>query len=152
MLTACQSDPTTPDAYEEMPIAGVLPHYTVPAYQYWDEVGQLGHTTFIFNNAEDVTATLGADIAETSPEYLTVDYSRYSLLVQYHVMTQQIEDRRYYFYRRSDIADTYQLTLAYTHGDNLTHSEILVDRVAVTVAKLPANAHVQWAETIYEPK
>lgn len=156
MLTGCSSDdnPEPPADAESLAVAETLPHYTVPAYESWSEVDRLGYRTLVINSLDELHELFtDSTLAEESPEYLDVDYDRYTLLVQYHVLKQKIESRRYYYYRLQPLnSNVYRLCTGYVHGDLLTDGEILVDRIAVVVDKLPDSARVQWAESIIEPK
>lgn len=152
-LAACTSDnPATPDNAERLAVAGVLEPVARAYYEYWPQALERANVSYVINSPEQLHDVFDDATLAESPDYAAVDFSRYTLIVQYHVLTAEIKNRRYLWYRY-DNADIYgyELCMGYIHGDNLTHGAITVDRVAVIVDKLPADTHVRWAESIIEP-
>ncbi len=145
-------DPAQPDNTDKVKIVETLEPFSQAFWETWPEADD-NRSTYVINSLDQLYAELGAGVGEESPQYLTVDYDRYTLLVQYHIMTSQIESRRYYFYRYKGNKDyIWQLCVGYVHRDHLVDGEIIVDRIAVVVDKLPDTARVQWAESIIEPR
>lgn len=153
LTTACiDDDPSQPDNAEKLRIVEALEPFSFACYQTWPEVDD-NRGTRVINSLDQLYDEFGGDVGEESPQYLDVDYDRHTLLVQYHIMTSEIESRRYYFYHyKGRDANLWQLCVGYVHRDHLVDGEIIVDRIAVVVDKLPDTAKVQWAESIIEPR
>lgn len=152
-LAGCTGDnPATPDNAERLAVAGTLEPVARAYYEYWPQALERANVSYVINSPEQLHDVFDDGTLAESPDYAAVDFGRYTLIVQYHVLTAEIKGRRYLWYRH-DNADiySYELCMGYVRGDNLTHGAITVDRVAVIVDKLPADAHVRWAESIIEP-
>lgn len=105
---------------------------------------ELVNKVFVYNSKEDVKNNFTEAFLNKFPDYLHIDFTKYSLLVKTSIVDYEILNKKISFYLKNrDTQNIYHYQIDYYVGEQCADNEYFIERSAIVVDKIMGNNIVE---------
>ena len=109
---------------------------------------ELVNKVFIYNSKKEVENNLTETFLNEFPDYLYIDFTKYSLLVKTSIVDYEVLKKKMSFYLKNEnTQNVYLFQIDYYVGEQCADNEYFIERTAIVVNRIKGNSIIEFGSS-----